>query len=439
MYLLLLSSAVFSNPLQSQTAAERQMDSLRVEYIRKYKDIAMDEMERSGIPASIKLAQGILESRAGTSLLATKTNNHFGIKCGKSWNGERYSKFDDERDKQGRPVQSCFRKYDNVVECFADHSDFIRNPEKAFRYGFLLKLDPRDYKGWAEGLQEAGYSSVNFYAEKLIYYIELHGLHEYDLLAYNGRVSLKRLSQVNELKMIQARSAETLSDIARMYNLPLAQLLAFNDNQYGPEQALSQGSWVYMQAKRDSWSGPETFHQVSDGQNLFDIAQRYGIRLEKLQQLNGLKPGETPVNYEYIRLRGQPIPGEKVLTRQPISTAAQPEKPKNTTAKSPETTGSGYVIEMLPETRLDAPIPMYRADETLTSALPEFTENYTQNPEPLIIIDTQTGETRIFHTVREGETLYSIARRYKISTENLRQLNQIKDNVVRPGQSLRVE
>ena len=434
-FLLLFFIFYFFNTSKTQTAAEREMDSLRVDYIRKYKDIAMDEMERSGIPASIKLAQGILESRAGTSVLAQQASNHFGIKCGKGWKGESYSKFDDERDKHGRPLNSCFRKYPSVVECFADHSEFIRNPDKSYRYGFLFQLDPRDYKAWAEGLQKAGYSSANHYAERLIYYIELHQLNEYDLLAYNGRVALKRLAEVNAVKMIQARAGESISDIARLYNLPVEKLFACNDYQFTPDQPLGMGAWVYVQGKRDSWSGQEVFHSVEAGQGLFDIAQRYGIRLENLQKRNGLKPGEEPANYEYVRLRGERGVGEKLLLRKADTSPAQSLDLGRRTAKSVPSASTGFTIEMLPETVLPMPVPAYTPEELME----EVVTNKPEDNEPEITIDIESGETRIYHTVRHGETLYSIAQRFRVSTASIRQFNQIKDNVVRIGQSLRIQ
>lgn len=430
----------FTNLIDAQTAAQRRMDSLCVEYIRNYKDIAMDEMERSGIPASIKLAQGILESRAGTSELAQHASNHFGIKCGKDWSGASYSKHDDERDQRGRLVHSCFRKYNSVVECFADHSAFIRNPDKEYRYGFLFQLDPRDYKAWAEGLQKAGYSSVNFYAEKLIHYIELYRLNEYDQLAYNGRVALKRLAEVNGVKMVQARSGETLAQIAQLYNLPIEKLVACNDNLYAPNQALSLGAWVYMQRKADSWAGPEVFHKMEAGQTLFDIAQRYGISLASLQQRNGLRPGEQPANYEYIRLRGERGVGEQILVRNSEPPAA-PLPSGSTKIQTRKTAPNTRVItvEMLPETKMAEPVAAYLVEEDRAEVVSDLERTTPENTQPLIIVDTQTGETQIYHTVRQGETLYSIARRFGVSTDSIRQLNQIKGNVVRTGQSLRVQ
>lgn len=426
--------------LQAQTT-DAAMDSLRRAYIHNYKDIAMDEMERSGVPASIKLAQGILESRAGASELAMQANNHFGIKCGKDWKGKTYSKHDDERDKQGRPQRSCFRKYANVVECFADHSEFIRNPEKQFRYGALFELDPLDYKGWAEGLQQAGYSSVNYYAEKLIFLIERYRMYEYDREVYNGRLALKRLAKVNGVKMVQARHGESLRDIARLYHLKLDSLLAYNDRQYLPDQPLGMGSWVYMQAKRGSWDGPAEFHRVDTDQSLFAIAQLYGIRLDRLRLMNGLKEGEEPALNEKVRLRGKRGPGEQIrLVRNIAETTGMPNDPTPATRDAAPATARP-IVEMLPEEVLPEPVPVYMDPAPRAEKETEMSGTFSgdfPDPAPLVILDTETGETEIYHTVSKGDTLYSIARRYGISATRIREKNRMKDNRIKIGQILRV-
>lgn len=429
-------------PLATASAQTPQetMDSLRRAYIRHYKDIAMDEMERSGIPASIKLAQGILESRAGTSELALKASNHFGIKCGKDWKGKTYYKHDDERDRKGQPRASCFRHYRNVVECFADHSAFIRNPEKNYRYGFLFELDPLDYQAWAQGLQKAGYSSVDYYAEKLIFYIEWHRLFEFDQQVYNGRVAPKRLVQVNGVQMVQARAGETLRDIARLYNVPVEHLIAHNDDFYGPDDEPGMGAWVYVQPKPEQWNGTEEFHLVASGQSLYDIAQRFAIRLESLRQRNGLKPGEEPAEYEYIRLRGKRKTGEKVRLRSP----GQSNETTTLTVREARPAGSRIIVEKLSETPLENPIPMDSMRADLVEDRPEsLLEQPPESPRPdattpLIVVNMQTGETEIYHTVSKGETLYSIARRYGVSAAEIKKWNRMRDDVIRAGQSLRV-
>lgn len=146
-------------------------------YIEKYKHIAVAEMDRMGIPASIKMAQALLESGIGESKLAINANNHFGIKCGgEVWTGDTYYMWDDE------PVKSCFRVYETAEESFIAHSEFLRNPKKDFRYGVLFKLDKKDYEGWAKGLQKAGYATSKTYSKKLISLIERLELYKLDHL-----------------------------------------------------------------------------------------------------------------------------------------------------------------------------------------------------------------------------------------------------------------
>ncbi|MCK6695020.1 MAG: LysM peptidoglycan-binding domain-containing protein, partial [Thermoanaerobaculia bacterium] len=366
------------------------------------------------------------------------------IKCGKGWKSDRYFKDDDERNKKGERIHSCFRKYDSVVECFADHSEFIRNPEKKHRYGFLFELDPLDYKAWARGLQEAGYSSVHYYADRLIFFIERYGLHEYDALAVNGRVALKRLAQVNDVKMVQARDGETLSDIAELYQLPLENLLQYNDFGYAPDKPPGMGAWVYVQNKRDRWNGPATFHLVEQEQSLFDIAQRYGLQIATLQKMNGLQSGEEPAAGERLRLRGKPAPGEKVQLRTgAVTTAEEPGTVRDTGVPAVETlAANGFIVEMLPEEPLAMPVPVHwpavSDSARATPVDPSVLLLEHEDPAPLIVFDTATGKTETYHTVSRGDTLYSIARKYGVSTHLLRKMNRMKDNVVKIGQSLRV-
>lgn len=149
----------------------------RETYIDRYKDLAIIEMNRKGIPASIKLAQAILESRSGESQFAAQSKNHFGIKCKDDWRGNMYLHIDDDRDEEGELIESCFRSYDDVINSYVDHSNFLSSKEN---YAALFALSITDYRGWAQGLQDAGYATDPQYAEKLIKIIEHHGLDAYD-------------------------------------------------------------------------------------------------------------------------------------------------------------------------------------------------------------------------------------------------------------------
>ncbi len=147
-------------------------------YINKYKEIAIEEMYLLGIPASITLAQGLVESQAGMSDLAVYANNHFGIKCKSEWSGARFFQEDDDRDQWGKLRKSCFRIYDSVEDSYRDHSEFLRDRP---RYSRLFTYDRTDYKSWARGLRACGYATDKRYPQKLIRIIEKHKLHQYDL------------------------------------------------------------------------------------------------------------------------------------------------------------------------------------------------------------------------------------------------------------------
>ena len=179
--LLIILGAVIFSSVQAEDSKSRES------YIKKFKKIAISEMERTGVPASIKLAQGILESNAGQSTLARKANNHFGIKCGSTWTGKTYYRKDDDFDENGNLVESCFRAYRNAKSSFIAHSEFLADPRKRYRYGFLFQLNPRDYKAWARGLKRAGYATSPTYAEKLISIIETYDLDQYDGSTPNRR------------------------------------------------------------------------------------------------------------------------------------------------------------------------------------------------------------------------------------------------------------
>ena len=182
----------FSLPLLAQTLTPEEIAKKaaaekvkKLAYVKKYSWLAIEEMRRTGIPASIKLAQAIVESRSGTSHLATEANNHFGLKCGKEWTGKTMFRMDDDRDAYGVLIESCFQAYTTIRESYTRHSDHLLNPAKMDRYGYLFALDVLDYRAWAEGLQKGGYSTNPLYAQILVQTIEELALHEFDLRALN--------------------------------------------------------------------------------------------------------------------------------------------------------------------------------------------------------------------------------------------------------------
>ena len=219
---LLLASCSVIRPTASAPVTSTQSKDAFSAYIAKYNVMAVEQMKKYGIPASITLAQGLLESDAGRSTLATKCNNHFGIKCHSDWKGRKMYHDDDER-------QECFRCYPDADDSFRDHSLFLVN---GARYQSLFKLGTTDYKGWARGLKAAGYATSPTYADKLIELIERYGLDRYDR---NGAARLKpgqlphQPMLVNGQRCVRLREGETLKDIAREYGMQLSLLRRFNE------------------------------------------------------------------------------------------------------------------------------------------------------------------------------------------------------------------
>ena len=168
-------------------------------YKSNYKEIAVSEMYRSGIPASIKLAQGMLESNWGRSELANTANNHFGIKCGSAWKGGEYYREDDDYNTEGELTKSCFRKFESAHQSYIAHSDFLTDPAKEYRYGFLFNLNTTDYKAWAQGLKDAGYATDPKYPQKLISIIEKYNLHRFDIVLNRSNTYTKSNSKKEDV------------------------------------------------------------------------------------------------------------------------------------------------------------------------------------------------------------------------------------------------
>jgi LysM repeat protein len=277
-------------------------------YIEKYKKIAISEMDRTGIPASIKLAQALVESNAGRSTLARKANNHFGIKCGSDWAGGTYNQMDDEFDQNGNPKSSCFRSYSGDEESFIAHSEFLRDPKKINRYGFLFRLDSRDYISWAFGLKRSGYATHPQYAEMLIKTIEDNKLHDFDLDHSLASPIVGDFKDgflfVNGVKTVYARTGDTPGSIADNYNVSLKKLLANNEELTSAGQPLPVGYVVFLQKKRGNFRGKQKFYYVKAGDKMTDISRMFGLQLSKLYRKNRMPEGSQPQEGEGILLRG---------------------------------------------------------------------------------------------------------------------------------------
>ena len=290
----------------------------RSQYIEKYAETAVREMKASGIPASITLAQGCLESGNGNSTLATKANNHFGIKCHKNWKGKTIRHDDDAKGE-------CFRSYRNADESFRDHSDFLRYSD---RYATLFNLELTDYKGWAYGLQKAGYATAKTYAESLIRIIEENELYRYDRLDRKAREELpptpmeaefstafkpypghklytaslgREIRTTNGVAWITARDGDTYAALAKEFNLFRSEILRFNER--SRNAVLQPGEVVYVEAKKRESARNLDKHVVEEGETMRDLAQRYAVKMKKLYQYNSMKPGTEPEPGTILNLR----------------------------------------------------------------------------------------------------------------------------------------
>lgn len=250
----------------------------------------MEQQSRYRIPASITLAQGLLESGAGRSALAARSNNHFGIKC-HDWQGKRTYHDDDAEGE-------CFRVYDNVRDSYEDHSKFLSTRG---RYSSLFRLKTTDYKGWAKGLKAASYATNPQYASKLIEIIELYGLDEYDkgksydkFLAKHGGYdaagdAAHTVYKFNQNYYVRARQGDTFRSIGKEMDISYRALA--KDNERAKDDTLSEGDIVYLKAKRSK--APKEYknfvHTVRQGESMYLISQYYGIRLKSLYKINKLK------------------------------------------------------------------------------------------------------------------------------------------------------
>jgi LysM repeat protein len=275
------------------------------EYVESHKDDAIKEMQMSGVPASITLAQGMLESDNGNSDLAVYANNHFGIKCHEDWSGPSYVKDDDTKDE-------CFRKYKTVLESYTDHSQFLKTRN---RYAPLFELKTTDYKGWARGLKETGYATDPRYAERLLEIIEKNRLYEYDrdqpMLAYQPKQNIseqlhvkpvpnKRTIQLNsEREFVIAHTGDTFESLAKEFQKGAWELPRYNE--LDKNAKLASGQIVFLQPKRRR--GSADYYVVKPGDNMYTISQRYCIKLRFLYRKNNMAPGTEPKPGDILSLR----------------------------------------------------------------------------------------------------------------------------------------
>jgi LysM repeat protein len=295
-------------------------------YIDTYKDIAVSEMKRTGIPASITLAQGMIESDEGRSSLAKDANNHFGIKCHNDWTGAKVYHDDDKKNE-------CFRRYSKPEDSYYDHSDFLRSVP---RYSFLFTLSRTDYKGWAHGLKKAGYATNPAYDNMLIRTIEEKNLHYFDtdykpalagqksqipvkkttVIQDTGRIIIPvsrvdennlvlahvpRVMENNKLKYIIVRDGDTREKIEEEFQLLGLELSRYNDLKN--DFTISPGQILYIQPKKEKAETGKDFYTTVDGDTMYLISQRYGIKLKSLYKMNRMEYDTEPATGSIIWLR----------------------------------------------------------------------------------------------------------------------------------------
>jgi LysM repeat protein len=377
----------------SQTICAQLQYMTVAEYVAQYKDIAIREMRRMGVPAAISLAQGILETENGNSDLVKKSNNHFGIKCKSTWTAESVSHDDDAPGE-------CFRVYKDAEESYRDHSNFLRGNA---RYAFLFKLDPRDYKGWARGLRKAGYATNPRYPEILIKNIEDNNLEQYTLEAVNeipvfdgskytddpepkaisneiesigqnrSDVNSSNLSEpvkltINGCRALLVPKGTSLLAVATQNNINLNRLLEINELQ--KDGLLEKDQFIFLEKKQKQ--GTADYEIAQQNETLYDIAQKNGIQLQSLYDFNQLSPADNI------------YPGTKILLRPPS---------ENKIAS---------VVQ---------PVNLPNADQT------------------------KTASSKI-HEVQPKESLYAISKKYDVTVEELKEWNNLKDDNLRIGQQL---
>jgi LysM repeat protein len=348
-----LTSLVASLFIFSIAFAQREKDRIE-NYIQQYKELAVAEMLRTGIPASITLAQGLLETGYGQSDLAVNGNNHFGIKCKTEWTGEKMYHDDDAKGE-------CFRKYNSVEESYKDHSNFLMGRP---HYAFLFKLDPTDYQGWAHGLKKAGYATNPAYAYKLIKFIEENNLQEYTLLALEDMphketdnyasvsqrslftslidTSIKRTSlsniiparpieenvkdnilypkgkafTINTSRVLFVEAGTSLLAVASNNGVAYNRLLEFND--LNNVDIVEKDQLIFLEKKQKK--GTKDVHIVEAGENLHDISQKEGVQLNSILEFNKLAKNSTPAVGERLYLKATPATSTKLAV---TSTSSQ--------------------------------------------------------------------------------------------------------------------
>lgn len=443
------------------TASAQSGSALKQAYVEQYKLLAIENMHRTGVPASITLAQGLLESGVGQSPLAVEANNHFGIKCHKEWEGETYIMDDDTKDE-------CFRKYPTVLDSYLDHAEFLRSRP---RYGELFKLEVTDYKGWARGLKAAGYATNPNYAPLLIKQIDELGLAEFDRVNPTQLAAMRTkldeaveaqpaeaeapaeqatalpevpcepgVFKYNKVKVICAEAGDSPMSIAETHGLYPWQVLKYND--LLDEVRFKAGELVYLEAKRNR--AEVASHVVGEYESLREISQRYGISVKSIRRKNQLRGAEEPAAGETLYLINKRADRPKVRSLADIETARSERDRKEAALRKPT---SPPVVATKPLPTFAAPAVERDTTNLLEETKPAPIEIKLPEPKPVKVAPLPEPEERTpedvkpnagakKHLVVKGDTLFNISRRYGLTVAELRELNGLEGADIKLGMEL---
>ena len=356
------------------------------EYINRYKELAVIEMHRSGVPASITLSQGVLESSSGNSRLAKFANNHFGIKCKGNWTGKTIYANDDAPDE-------CFRAYGSVLESYKDHSDFLR---KNWRYHELFELKVTDYKGWCHGLRKAGYATNPQYGKILINLIERYELYQYDTQKIPQKEAPEESEKINGIPVKVATQNETVQSIAENNYVKDKHIRKWND--LPKDEEIKAGEVIYLKPKRRR--GSEDKHIVTKTDNMRGISQSYGIKLKHLYKKNRMETGTEPKVGEVLYMQ------KKRDSDDPVKTQA---KKPNWEEEKKFINPSAVNQNSIDSTKFDNP----GAINKVTIEVPDF------------------------HIVVKGDNIYRIAEKYHVFEEDILKWNpSLNPNTMQIGQKI---
>jgi LysM repeat protein len=423
------------------------------QYIARYHSIAEEEMQRTGVPAAISLAQGIIESQSGTGWLVEHSHNHFGIKCKSDWKGETIHHDDDRKNE-------CFRVYQTDDSSWRDHSDFLKNTP---RYSFLFYLDPTDYKAWAYGLKKAGYATSNRYARQLIQTIETYHLEKYTTVAMAGmknapsrdfadmlekKVDQDRQQmgevppvkaapvakataspypagpfQINGLRVVYLQEGTPLIGVAAKNHIRLSKLI--RDNEL-PGSVLGKDMLVFLEKKKKT--GARETHTVDTGETLHEIAQTEGIRLKWLLRRNRISSGDEPAPGSILYLKGYaPEPGS-------VETVAADTHGRGFFYKLTHLF-SGHQASAGPQTP-SVVSSASQSDEPAPGTAAAPVKDQQGTPRAIYKPEGQATGKSFTYKVQQGDTLYGISRKYGVTVAQIQAWNNLTGNDIRIGQEL---